>query len=388
MNDIDERLSHLTIEEINELIKEYYADIKTSELIDKYKIDITPSRLYTIFPPIVCEDDLCPYCNLPMLLKRSSKSGYSISNKYCQICGHEESVFCKCDNCNKKGNIEKEKREEERRRILDIKKQKIEDVYKLGRYIPVRVKDLTFLDKVYLGALLRSALSEDMSYIIPIGKIEKSLSPTLEYDKKILNTLREKRIILVSPDSDIEAFPDDEDDFPNSFYIYKVRYVLNIDFEGDYEQGIASLLNPLELVEENKEDALDIWREIALEECLEYLDYQMRKVKFKFSPGEKTITIFKDILENFSVSQVYGIIYRSVSNATRYYQESNISKAQASNSVVGGCQRYAERALAESWSLQKYKRAYDIPQSIISEFFFNRVTNIGYLGFDIPPMEL
>jgi hypothetical protein len=145
-------------------------------------------------------------------------------------------------------------------------------------------------------------------------------------------------------------------------------------------------MNPLEILQEDKDTGLDIWKEISLEECLEYFKYQLNNVKFDFTIGDKTLATFKDILENFSTAQIYGIIYRSVANATKYYQESNISRKQAANSVIGGYQRYSERALLEKWDLKKFSRPYDLPQSMISEFLFNRVLKIGSLGFEMPPM--
>ena len=114
----------------------------------------------------------------------------------------------------------------------------------------------------------------------------------------------------------------------------------------------------------------------------------MKNVKFDFSIGEKTIVTFVDMLEKFSVSQIYGIIYKNIANATKYYQESNISKKQAANSVIGNCQRYYESAILQNWDLAKYGRVYDIPQSVISEFLFNRIIGIGKLGFDMPPVDL
>lgn len=229
-----------------------------------------------------------------------------------------------------------------------------------------------------------------MKNIGPLNLAEKKLAPTEKLIKEILDELIEKNIIVVSPESDFEAFVDSDDngEFPYRYYIYKVKYILNIDFEDYYFEGISFILNPNQLLEHEKEEALSIWKRIALEECLEYLDYQMKSVKFNFNVGEKTVMTFKDILEDFSVSQIYGIIYKSIANATKYYQESNISRKQAANSVISGCQRYYEKAVIEKWDLTKYWRIRDLPQSAISEFLFNKVLKIGNLGFDMPPVDL
>lgn len=389
---IDKKLEHLGEEEIATLINRYYSNEKAKSLVEEYKIEINPSKLYTLFPPIIYEDKLCIYCGKPMLIKRPSKSscGYGRNNAYCINCGHEDSHFCNCSYCREKIKLEEIKLEEEQKKIVQDKRNLINDTYDLNKYKPVRIEDLGFREKVFLGALLRTALTEDMKIIKPLEVAERKLAPTLNYTKEILITLLSKDVIVVSPDSKIEAFVDSssEKEFPQTYYINKVIYILNIEIKEAYEEEIATLINPKEMNEESKSEALEIWKEIALEECLEYLNYQMDKVKFDFNPGEKTIAVFKDLLEHFSVAQIYGIIYRCIANSTKYYQETNIGRKQAANSVVGACQRYGERALVEKWDLIKYHRAYDIPQSMIGEFFLNRVTRIGDLGFEMSPIIL
>lgn len=389
---IDKKLEHLSKEEIEGLMNRYYNNEKVKDLIEEYKIEINPSILYTIFPPMICKDKVCIYCGKPMLIKRTSKSSYryNINNAYCINCGHEDSYVCNCSHCVERRKIEKVKREEEQKKIAQRKRNLINDTYDLNKHNPVSIEQLGFREKVFLGALLRTALSENMKIIKPLEVAERSLAPTLVYTKEILRTLCYNDIVLVSPDSIIEAFPDssDEEEFPLVYYINKVNYVLNIENKENYEEDVADLINPKDMNEEDKNEALIIWKEIALDECLEYFKYQMDKVKFDFNPGEKTITVFKDLLEHFSVAQIYGIIYKAIANATRYYQETNIARKQAANSVIGNCQRYGEKAIVEKWDLAKYHRAYDIPQSVISEFFFNRVTKIGDLGFEIPPIVL
>lgn len=127
---------------------------------------------------------------------------------------------------------------------------------------------------------------------------------------------------------------------------------------------------------------------IAVEECIEYLLYQLRKVSFEFSPGEKTYKTFEMILNDFSVSQIYGIIWKSVSEASRLYLEKRMTKKHAANSVIGACERYADRAKINKWNLVSYNRIPDLPQSILSEFFFYKVLKIGDKGFYSVPQIL
>lgn len=391
--EIHEKLRHLTMLQIESLMNKYYNGVKASDIIKEYNIDTTSSKLYTLFPPIICEDIICPVCNEPMYKERDSKSSYSWNKKkpFCAICGHTDEIICKCNYCIADREKVRKLNEERKVRILQEKREKIKKVYDLN-IVPVNYSELNFREKVFLGALLRTSLSEDMEVILPLNDAERELAPTIGYIKEILSYLIGRGVISVDSNSSIDAFLDSNEEkdieFPNVYYITMVKYRINIVGDEEIKNILSKIINPKSFSDADKEDALNIWKEIALEECIEYFEYQMKSVRFDFNIGEKTIAIFKDLLENFSVSQIYGIIYKSVANATKYYQESSVSKKQAANSVIGGCQRYAERAMINNWELAKYSRIKELPQSMISEFFFDRVIGVGSLGFNMPPSEL
>lgn len=391
--EIHEKLRHLTMLQIESLMNKYYNGVKASDIIKEYNIDTTSSKLYTLFPPIICEDIICPVCNEPMYKERDSKSSYSWNKKkpFCAICGHTDEIICKCNYCIAEREKVRKLNEERKVRILQEKREKIKKVYDLN-IVPVNYSEINFREKVFLGALLRTSLSEDMEVILPLNDAERELAPTIGYIKEILSYLIGRGVVSVDSNSSIDAFLDSNEEkdieFPNVYYITMVKYRINIVGDEDIKNILSKIINPKSFSDADKEDALNIWKEIALEECIEYFEYQMKSVRFDFNIGEKTIAIFKDLLENFSVSQIYGIIYKSVANATKYYQESSVSKKQAANSVIGGCQRYAERAMINNWELAKYSRIKELPQSMISEFFFDRVIGVGSLGFNMPPSEL
>ena len=391
--EIHEKLRHLTMLQIESLMNKYYNGVKASDIIKEYNIDTTSSKLYTLFPPIICEDIICPVCNEPMYKERDSKSSYSWNKKkpFCAICGHTDEIICKCNYCIAEREKVRKLNEERKVRILQEKREKIKKVYDLN-IVPVNYSELNFREKVFLGALLRTSLSEDMEVILPLNDAERELAPTIGYIKEILSYLIGRGVISVDSNSSIDAFLDSNEEkdieFPNVYYITMVKYRINIVGDEEIKNILSKIINPKSFSDADKEDALNIWKEIALEECIEYFEYQMKSVRFDFNIGEKTIAIFKDLLENFSVSQIYGIIYKSVANATKYYQESSVSKKQAANSVIGGCQRYAERAMINNWELAKYSRIKELPQSMISEFFFDRVIGVGSLGFNMPQSEL
>lgn len=252
----------------------------------------------------------------------------------------------------------------------------------------VEFEILPFRTKVYLGALCRELLSENLYEIKPNIEAQNSIAPTEKLLKIVYNDLRCNQAISVSPRSPVEAFSQ-EDDFPNTYYTYKVIYNLNLSLPPNKQELIDKILNPKYYSDEFSETAYELWKEIAVEECIEYLLYQLNSVGFQsFKPGDKTNIVLNTLLETFSVGQVYGIVYKSVANASKFYLEKGMTKAQAANSVIGGCQRLGENALIKNWDMSQYSRIKELPQSVLSEFFFNKVLRIGNDGFAKPPIRI
>lgn len=358
----DNKLGHLNEEEIENLINRYYDGEKVAELINEYNIIYKASNLYTLFPPKVMNDTKCPYCDNSMYRDYGPRNNRHNEVTYCISCGHKYNVECSCEYCkNKKRNI-------------------INNEYK-NNNSKVDINNISFKNRVYLAAFLRGTESKDIEnekIVLPLVKFCRKIAPTQDMEIMIVKTLSREKIIIVDSQSDLDAFSGSllDGDYGNRFYVHKVNYILNVDYNSE-------LINPnINIDNIDIEDIAQLWREIALDECIEYLYYQMNRVKFSFSHGDKTIEVFNDLLDKFSVSQVFNIIYTSITHATRYYQEENISKKQAANSVITRCQAYGERILANGWGIKCFSRPYDCQQSIISELFFNRIYPIGDDGFN------
>ncbi|MCD8262643.1 MAG: hypothetical protein LUD15_15185 [Bacteroides sp.] len=88
------------------------------------------------------------------------------------------------------------------------------------------------------------------------------------------------------------------------------------------------------------------------------------------------------LLNDYSVSQVYNIIYRSINSVLRFRAEKEFTEVYTSNMVIGGMQRFGEKARKEGWELQKYTRLKECPQSALSKFFFEKILPIGDREFN------
>lgn len=122
---------------------------------------------------------------------------------------------------------------------------------------------------------------------------------------------------------------------------------------------------------------MQLWKEIAVGECITYLQYRLEKAGFQFQAGDKTKEVFQKLLENFSVSQIYYIIWCKVSDASRWYLEGGVSRSRAANSVVRACERYGKNAQFYERELPQYHRPSDCPRSVLTRFFYYDVLKLG-----------
>lgn len=216
-------LDHLTSEEVETLMQRYYAGESVSKLTKEYGISVRSSDLYKLFPPEAFANYICEYCDEPLVINRPSKTMKNLPkyerDLYCPVCGHKPfQTHCNCENC-----------QEEERNLQMERLQQIEEVYSKPQ-TPVDFASLSFENKVFLGAICRALLKENLYEIAPFSNSEVILTPTDILRKKLYSSLIHNQVIAVSPQSTLDAFDIDSEDFPNTFYIYRVTYFLNLIF--------------------------------------------------------------------------------------------------------------------------------------------------------------
>ncbi len=376
-------LKHLSEKEVSHLMNRYYSGEATSTLLKEYQLSIPASQLYKFFPPEIFPDEMCDYCPVALVRDRLPRSAspwlHKKNRKYCIFCHHvQNDPNCRCTNC-----VQKEARLKEKQR------QEIEAWYSKDR-TPVDFSDLSFEQKVFLGALCRGLCDESLFQIKPLVGANVRLTPSKDLSMQLYLSLRNSGIITISPTTPIEAFDVNDESFPSpeSSIINMVTYNLNLHFAPDKQGLFNQILNPTYYSEQHKNEALRLWKKIAVGECIEYLIYQLHEIRFDFTPGEKTVQTFELLLNDFSVSQIYGIIWKEVKHASALYLARKLTKIHAANSVISGCARYGERAKVNGWNLTEYNRPYDLPQSELSAFFFYKVLGIGEKGFKTPPSNV
>lgn len=371
-------LSHLSEAQVGELMQQYYNGTPAKTLVEEYSLSASASSLHLKFPPITIAGEYCKYCEILLVADRPSKSKKDLPPKkdeyYCPNCGHKPYIeACKCDICKQ---VEINLNEERTRKIQE---------YYRRTQVPVFFSQLTFEEKVYLGAICRALLRENLLEITPLDEKACILTPTWSLCREIYGLLLDRHILAVSPSSPLEAFDLDASNFPIMIYPFKVTYNLNLFFPSDRQKLFNEILAPSYFSPVNHEEAYLIWLKIAAAECVECLNYHLHEENFYSYVGEKTHVTFSVLLRDFSVAQIYGLIERAVSDASKLYTENERYSKDAVNFVIWSCEQYAEQAIIKHRDLPNYDLRRVRPQSILSSFFFNRVLKIGEAGFEIPP---
>jgi RNase P subunit RPR2 len=249
---------------------------------------------------------------------------------------------------------------------------------------PILIESLNARQALFLLSLLKFAINEKMT---EINEYESNrlnfLSPTIEFDLKILNELFDAKIIRVSYLSNLETITLKENNY--SFYISKVKWLIPFD---DKIFQLSSFYNALEariksqgFIETHFEEISSLCQEVSKIECLAYLDRTLAQNGLTYSYGEKTHAAIANALENFSVAQVYNFIWRAAKDATGFYQQHRVSKDHAAKTVVGSIERQAERALANQWEIKPFTRYSQYPQSLLSRILFNQMLGTNDGGF-------
>lgn len=173
----------------------------------------------------------------------------------------------------------------------------------------------------------------------------------------------------------MDAFEWDDDSCPTRFSLGRATYYLAglgalpdriSQFHSDFEKIVSCNTWPPRWAA-----ALpDFWLEIAVAECSAYLIFQLELHGLEFSPGEQTEAVIRKGLEWFSIGQLFNFIWRAARDAAAYRSREKVSKSQAANSAVTRLRATIERAYAEGWTVQPYKRDSRLPVSTVSHLFF------------------
>lgn len=238
---------------------------------------------------------------------------------------------------------------------------------------PVATEELSFTNMMYLGAVLRAGVSKDFSCIIPYDNWSCPLTYCYGTDMEILRYLHSQDILTVSTFSDVRSIKSidiEKEDF--SYYMNLVVYDINVDPGEDksFDDVITQMLEP-SFSKAPTNEVLALWQKIAYTECVQLFEFRMKNFGLPYTVGKETKAFFNSVIPDFSLANIYSFIYQATKTAAAYYQEENVSKWQAANSVLSRMRTTVDRVRSGTYSRWEYNRPKECPQFVLSEYFFN-----------------
>ncbi len=132
------------------------------------------------------------------------------------------------------------------------------------------------------------------------------------------------------------------------------------------------------------DELLEIWRELARDELMAFLQYRLSQYNLPFRSGVKTENVLRLMLEGCSIGQCYNMVWVSVERAISYQKKSQVSDRQAANTVISICESRYRKASTENWELKNYGKPTALPRSARTELFAYTITTLGEDFFTAP----
>ncbi|MCW3787235.1 hypothetical protein [Plebeiibacterium sediminum] len=349
--EVNDYLKSLSKEEIHEVINHFHGrKLKINQIIEMYKLEkISISTFVKTLPPVQHHDLICPECKVVSWKNHLARNSKSVP--FCPKCGEDLICYFNSIEYQRKMEFLKERELWQQKMDPDYYEQEISVTKE-------KFETLSLFQKVFLGSIVQAIVEDDLFTIK--GKLLKEfkLFPIPE-------ELNEQLIELGITEGD---------DF--------TEYKYNIEKDVTKE-----LLNCDNKLGSTLKQQLELWHVIAKAESKEYLIGEMEYSNFRYHHDNKFEEVFSILFQNHSVAQTFHLINKSVADACKLYAQRG-NRYLSENSVIGACARMADYYPTRGWPILNYERR-KYHQSLMSQYFFNRLLKIGNRGFyNTPTLEL
>lgn len=399
------KINELTEEELKSFLDDYYhSEESVKEIIKKHSINTLSSKIKKELPDVAVSF-ICPRCGSIMFEQALSRTeylrqlkyeiepvwSYRKSNIFCKECGHQDTKeifnkdYCDCPTCKiLKRQQEEEKRKEASEKFENITSEQRRNATSLSDIS--NIKDYTLLLSIFMYLYEENFVTQPISRLSTLG-FAPTINTGFSYIKYFINRGAIGFDDMPNNTNLVTFSKEDKDKY--SYHPYDMKYKLLLrDIEEYTLAEIVSMCENPKYYPFIKEEALEMWKEIAKDELLEFLYSLFEKYNFNTEYIGEAVTEKLDvIIEDFSVSEGMVILYTAVTGAASYKQ-TGISHKHAVNSINSSIATNIAKRKSGEWDTKGYKRNYNLPQSAISITFFENILKIGEKGFtSIPRIE-
>ncbi|WP_256218586.1 hypothetical protein [Pseudomonas sp. NBRC 111130] len=379
LSDFKSKLQHLSAEQIEALYSEYISGEKIAQLLERYAIDLAPSSLIKAFPPVPCAELVCPYCEVSLYERRKSRTANSWNDNlaYCPNCAHRHYFpgrnrwqrACACQPC-------LAAREQARQAKAIEQRKRIKEHWSLGKHLPVPLHTLSITRQLQLLAVLEIRMDTQTDCILAAEKTigDARVSPSKGMDSTILLALHEDQILLVDPDSPLEAFSDDPT--PKAWQ-NKVRWVANVSLDDAQRAGLGILHRALHTAlcagpqPQWHDELVAAIKSLCNEEVCAYIATRCAEHGLPFEARHKAAEVAAQLLDKHPVRHIWSLVNTAVRGALSFVARAQVNKLHAANTIPGSLLSLSERAIREDWQFTVSSYDSHAPRSGFSQALFD-----------------
>lgn len=341
---IDEKLSHLSDYEIEELFNAYhYSELKVQNLINAFNLQhINIGGLRYILKHKETEENSCPEHNL--YFWQTSKGRNKWGKPYCPICNAEAWTVLPF------GYLERKRQAFIDNPIRENKPRIDEVILSLEKY-----QSLDFSMKAVImcwNQLNKEKKTPHLSFrlfhgskVFPTHYMNSGFIQKLEKHHLLHgNRLFVERILL-------------EDKLWEYFEI------------GDY------------LLEAGSTTYFSFWQELAYQEVLEYFLYELNKKNITIKFDIEIEHVLQYMIANLSVQQCMFAIWAAMKDACSLIAEINWDIDYAFKVIPAQLKKKSDRIIEGSLKHFPFTRTYHCKESKLANVFYNDIAKLGDLGF-------
>ena len=343
--------SELSINEVEELCKQYDAGVKIKDIIAAFDLEINSSGLSKLLPPKKTEEK-CIYCNIPMEIRRTRNS-YSYDNfPKCPNCNHINYIGwtyqkCNCENCILA----------EYNRLKDIRDE-IENAFPKPDY-SFKEDELHTIELSILLFLMCVMGSDKNGFSLSFKYLSYDLnSSALEY---LIESLFNKGLIYIDvKKTSIDCF--DVESLPPKYEIEEVVFGINVEFsEESLNRLMGNDYSLYSLSSECKKKALLFFMLLSLNINLYYLMHERGFNQVHFEPDKH-----KKMLKTISYNDIRYLQYKQAEYALHLKYVDHVPDSKICKSISSMIYNSYTRHLTEGWEF--YSPSLEYVEDIIRIF--------------------
>lgn len=331
---------------------------------------------------------------------KSNSYTYQKSSK-CSSCSEAERFYTRSDylhrknalnyTCQKctmeKNKLEAEQRRKEYEKMEKKLREKLKDICESAKAYNNDISEFEPRHAILLYAFIYGISSENLDYLNTYDDSCIEIYPNGDGDSELIESLRENNLIVFDPDRHSELWIRDgniqydpstahwkltnEKYSVENFMLKLFTRISGSDFINDYRKDIAILAE-----------------EVAIKECLAYMKIMLEQRNLSFSPGKKTLLLFEQLIQKYSVAEIFNFIWRGAKSVSDYYMTGQVYRNQAGKAIIGTIKRIVAKVEEEGKWVKPFDRKSTVSQCLVSEVIYNRILRSSDYGFKVPIGEI